>query len=53
VTLPARIVEITPDAFSSRSQKYKPADKVEDEVALKTQVTSPAAPSVTVQTNEA
>jgi hypothetical protein len=33
------MVEITPDAFSSRSQKYKPADKAEEDVAVKVQVT--------------
>jgi hypothetical protein len=39
VTLPDRIVDTTPDAFSSRSQKYKPADNVAEEVADKIQVT--------------
>jgi hypothetical protein len=53
VTLPDRIVEITPEAFSSRSQKYKPADKAAEEVADKVQVTSPEAPEVTAQVKEA
>jgi hypothetical protein len=47
------MVEITPDAFSSRSQKYKPADKAADDVADNTQVTCPEPAEVTVQVNEA
>jgi hypothetical protein len=51
--LPARIVETVPEAVYSKSQKYNPADKAADEVADKTHVTSPVAPEVTVQVNDA
>lgn len=53
MTLPDRIVEITPEAFSSRSQKYSPAERVAESVAERVQVTCPAAPLVTTHVKEA
>lgn len=53
VTLPERIVDTTPEAFSSKSQKYSPAPNWAESVADRVQVTWPAAPFVTVQVNEA